>query len=238
MPAITRAFARTVIAVVSKIAGKVRTMRTSTFPRKAFAISVSLAMVGPVLFQVASTAAQVLYPGHDFIEDAVSSLVFRPYGWLQTGAFYVFGVSLLALALTLFLKVKAKINAGAVMIALSGLGFIVLGMNQAQVPGATLTTSAIVHHDATIAVVAMSPLACFFLAPGLKSSGYSGLRFYSIAVGIFAVLFITIGGQLLVAQSSLIGIFERVLLWNGQLWAEIVCLQLIWSTLKKKTVPA
>lgn len=84
----------------------------------------------------------------------------------------------------------------------------------------------------------MSPLSCLFLAPGLKANGYSGLRFYSVAVGIFASLFITIGGQLLVAQSSLVGIFERVLLWNGQVWAEVVCLQLIWSELKKEAAPA
>lgn len=210
--------------------------RTSAFPQKAFHVSIALAMLGPVLFQVTSTAAQLLYPGHDFIQDAVSSLVFGPYGWLQTAAFYVFGVSLLALALTLFLKVKAKVNAGAIFTALSGLGFILLGMNHARVPGTELTLSAIVHQDATIAVVAMSPLSCLFLAPGLKASGYPSLRFYSIAAGIFAILFIAIGGQLLVAQSFLIGIFERVLLWNGQVWAEIVCLQLIWSELKKKTV--
>lgn len=140
--------------------------------------------------------------------------------------------------MTLLLRVKTKINAGAIVVALTGLGFILLGMQQAQIPGTPLTLSAMVHHDATIAVVAMSPLSCLFLAPSLKGSGYRGLRYYSIAVGIFAVLFITIGGQLLLQKSSLIGIFERVLLWNGQLWAEIVCLQLIWSSLKKKTVPS
>jgi hypothetical protein len=60
--------------------------------------------------------------------------------------------------------------------------------------------------------MAMSTLSCLFLASGLKANGYSGLCFYSVAVGIFAILFITIGGQLIVARSSLVGIFERALL--------------------------
>jgi len=212
--------------------------RTSGIPQQAFRVSIVMAMAGPVLFQLISTAAAFLHPGHDIIQDAVSSLAFGPYGWLQTAAFYTFGVSLMALAVTLFLKVRAKFNAGAVFIALSGLGFILLGLNHARIPGTELTLSAIVHQDATIAVVAMSPLSCLFLAPGLKASGYSRLRFYSIAAGVFAILFITVGGFLLVAHASLIGIFERVLLWNGQLWAEIVCLQLIWRELKKTPLTA
>lgn len=79
--------ARIISAQASRVAGLLRQLKTSSFPRKAFRISIALAMVGPVLFQAGSTAAQLLYPGHDFIQDAVSSLVF---GSLRLAPDFVF----------------------------------------------------------------------------------------------------------------------------------------------------
>jgi hypothetical protein len=51
-------------------------------------------------------------------------------------------------------------------------------------------------------------------------------------MGIFALLFLTIGGLVLVNRFSLVGLYERVLLASGQLWVEFVCAQMLWDRLR------
>jgi hypothetical protein len=135
----------------------------------------------------------------------------------------------------LFLVVKVKFNAGAIFVALAGVGFVIIGLNHAQIPGAALTLSAIIHHNTAIAVVVMLPLACLFLAPRLKAKGYSSLYYYSLGTGIFYALFFIFGGLILVSHLSMVGIYERILLWSGQLWVEIVCARFIYGLIKERS---
>ncbi len=141
----------------------------------------------------------------------------------------------MALTLLFFLVVRVKFNGGAMMLALAGIGFIIIGLNQAQVPGATPTLTTMIHQYTTVAVLVMFPIACFLLAPGLKARGYSGLYYYTLGTGVFFILFFSIGGYILVTRFSLVGIYERILLWNGQLWVEIVCARLIYGAIRERT---
>jgi hypothetical protein len=193
-----------------------------------------MALLGPVFFQGASATVEILQPAHSAIRDAVSTLVFGPYGWLQTAAFYVFGVSLILLAGGLVARVRTRFNAGALAVALTGIGFVILGANQTHIAGTALSVASTVHLYTSVAVIFTSPLACFLVIPALKGDGHAAFRIYSIAAGAFAILFVTIGGQLLVAGSSLVGLYERVLLWNGQVWAEVIGARLIWDMVKNR----
>lgn len=195
---------------------------------------VTLAATGPIIFQSASTAVQHLQSGYNPIRDAISSLVFGRFGWIQTDVFYLFALSLIALTLLFFLVIKVKFNAGAVILALAGVGFIIIGLNQAQIPGTAPTISSMIHQYTTVAVLVMFPLACFLLAPALKARGYSGLYYYTLGTGIFFFLFFIVGGVILITHFSLVGLYERILLWNGQLWVEIVCARLIWGALTNR----
>ena len=53
-----------------------------------------------------------------------------------------------------------------------------------------------------------------------------------------AVLTIAVGFLIPTAHSSFLGIFERILLLNGQLWGEIICVRLIWTAFKPKPAHA
>lgn len=201
--------------------------KAPVLPKAIFYTLISLTLAGPLAFQSSSTAVSFLQNGYNLVRDAVSILVFGPYGWLQTTGFYLFGISLLALSVILFAKVRVKINAGAILLALLGIGFIMIGAHKGPGPEEVLNYSGLIHEITVAIVVVVFPVACFLLAPSLKAWGYRGLYIYTIAVGIFAALFMIIGGPILALRYSLIGIFERVLLWNGQLWLLVICIRLL-----------
>jgi Protein of unknown function (DUF998) len=208
-------------------------------PRKAALVtSASFAALGPIYFLASNAAAQFLHPTENPISITVSFLVFGNYGWLQTSAFYILGVSFIALAAALVLKINSKINFGAILVFLVGVAFILVAGNHVQNPGTIITLSEKVHRDSAIAIVVMSPLACYLLAPSLKSSGHRGLWIYSMIAGTIALLTIIVGFLIPTAHASFLGIFERILLLNGQVWGELICIRLIWTAFRPKPTQA
>ena len=208
-------------------------------PRKAALVgSASFAALGPVYFIACNAVAQLLHPTENPIAVTVSFLVFGSYGWLQTSAYYILGISCIALAAALVLKINSKINLGAIVVFLVGVAFILVAGNHVQSPGTVITLSEKIHRDSAIAIVIMSPLACYLLAPSLKASGHRGLWIYSMIAGTIAVLTIVVGFLIPTGHSDFLGIFERILLLNGQLWGEIICVRLIWTAFKPKPTQA
>jgi len=65
------------------------------------------------------------------------------------------------------------------------------------------------NRDSAIAIVIMSPLACYLLAPSLKASGHRGLWIYSMVAGTIAVLTIAVGFLIPTGHIDFLGIFER-----------------------------
>ena len=200
--------------------------------------SASFAALGPIYFLTSNAIAQYLHPNVNPIAITVSFLVFGSYGWLQTSAFYILGISFIALAAALVLKINSKLNFGAIIVFLVGIAFILVASNHVQSPGTIITLSEQVHRDSAIAIVVMSPLACFLLAPSLKSSGHRGLWIYSMIAGTVAVLTVIVGFLIPTAHADFLGIFERILLLNGQVWGEIICIRLIWTAFKPKPTQA
>ena len=202
------------------------------YQKAALLTSASLAALGPIYFVACNAVAQLLHPTDNPIAVTVSFLVFGSYGWLQTSAFYILGISFIALAIALVLKINAKINLGAIVVFLVGVAFLLVASNHVQNSGTIITISEIIHRDSAIAIVVMSPLACFLLAPNLKASGHRGLWIYSIIAGMIAILTVIVGFLIPTAHNSSLGILERILLLNGQIWGEIICLRLIWTAFK------
>lgn len=110
---------------------------------------------------------------------------------------------------------------------LVGVAFILVASNHVQNPGTIITLSEKVHRDSAIAIVIMSPIACYLSAPSLKASGHRGLWIYSMIAGTIAVVTVIVGFLIPTAHNDFLGIFERILLLNGQVWGEIICLRLI-----------
>jgi hypothetical protein len=189
----------------------------------------ALVVIGicPVLFQSASAVLQRFTSGYDPVREAVSSLVFSPFGWIQTAMFYLTGASLIALAVVFYLHIKPRFKVGFLVLGLLGAAFAVIGINRPALPGAEASLSSVVHVGASVFIAAAFPMACLLLGPILRSGGHTFLRWYTIVAGISSMSFFFVGGAILVLHFSFLGLFERIMLWNGQLWVELVCAQLL-----------
>jgi len=187
----------------------------------------SVALVGPLFCQTASMTVSLLQDGYNLIVDAVSNLVFGPYGWLQTAVFVVFGVSVLCLDAVLLSRLKIKNAIGAISLALIGTGFFIIALVPGQAPGGAATLATTVHNCATGMVVVMFPTACLSLSPTFKALRYRKLYIGSIITGIIMGVFMVAGGLTLGLRYNMVGIYERILLWSGQLFVMAVCLHLL-----------
>ncbi len=205
-------------------------------PKRAGPATLLVVAACPVIFQSASFVLQGFTKGYDPIREAVSTLVLGPYGWVQTVMFYLTGASLIALAIVLHANTRPRFKWGFMVLALLGAAFTVIGINRAAAPGAEATFSSTLHVGAAIFIAAAFPIACLMLGPILRSRGHTLLRWYTIIVGVLSLLFFFVGGAVLVLHLSYLGLFERVMLWNGQLWVEMVCLQLLWDRYRARKV--
>ena len=194
-----------------------------------------MAALGPVIYQAGSIATQRLQ-SRDILRDTLSIMVWGEFGWLQTAMFCIFGVSLILLGTSLVFKFRVKFNPGALLLTLLGIGFIIIGCNNVSLPDTPQTISGIIHHNTAIAVATLFPLSCFFTAPILKNQGHNPLFYFTIGIAVIAFLFYTIGGYILTQEMSAFGIYERVLLWLGQLWIEVICGYLLVQSSKQPTM--
>lgn len=190
----------------------------------------------PIVFQSTSLVLQSFTAGYNPLREAVSSLVFGPYGWVQTVMFYLTGASLIALALVLHASTRTRFKVGFIVLALLGAAFTTIGINRAALPGAAASLSSTIHVGASIFIAAAFPIACLTLGPILRSRGHTLLRWYTIIIGVLSLLFFFAGGAVLVLHLSYLGLFERIMLWNGQVWVEVVCAQLLWDRYRARKV--
>ena len=154
-------------------------------------------------------------------------MVFGPFGWIQTVMFYLTGASLIALAVILYLRIRPRFKVGFLVLGLLGAAFTMIGINRAAAPGTAASLSSTIHVGSSIFIAAAFPITCLLLGPILKSRGHTFLRWYTIVAGISSLVFFFVGGAVLVLHLSFVGLFERIMLWNGQLWVELVCVQLL-----------
>jgi hypothetical protein len=203
-------------------------LRRIRIPNPVYNVVLMAVGISPILFQTGSMSAQALYAGYDPIRNAVSALVLSPYGWLQTAVFYLFGAALIALAIIVYFRIKARFKAGVIGMILLGAAFTVLGANPTAGPGISDLTAAI-HRGAAVFVVTAFPVMCFTISPMFKNAGHKGILWYTVAAGTFATAFMIIGGIFLAQRQSMVGLFERVLLLNGQIWVIVVATQMITS---------
>ncbi len=180
------------------------------------------------LFQFISSIIYV-NSGAYFITTTISSLVYYSHGWLQTTAFFLLATCILISALIMQYKAPARFNLGAVILALIGLAFVLIGSFPTGLPGQSSGFSAAIHRWATVFVVFLFPVANLLVAFTFRAWNYRLLFLYSLATGIFQMLFVLIGGYYLTIQTDQFGLFERILVWNGQIWLSITCLNLLLS---------
>jgi hypothetical protein len=218
---------RQLMTLVRRVAHARRPMAAILRPFAANGATLIGVGVCPVIFVSGSSVLERLTSGYDPIREAVSSLVFGPFGWVQTAMFYLTGASLIALAVVLYLRIRPKFKVGFLVLGLLGIAFALVGINRPAEPGTAATVSTTIHVGSSIFIAAAFPIACLLLGPIMRSRGHTFLRWYTIVAGVSSLLFFLVGGAILVLHLSFMGLFERIMLLNGQMWVEVVCIQLL-----------
>ena len=187
-------------------------------------------VIAPILFLIILTIVETLQPGYNRIQQTISRLVLGPYGFLQTVAFFAFGLLLIVFAMRLgfaIVSTRRSAKIGAFFFNLIGLGFILVGIFPTENPGVALTFNAVIHQGTSVAIAVLFPLACLAIAPALKGdTRWKGAFAYTIATGIVALVLIILGVAMR-ANKLWSGLYERVLLLNGLVWIELVSYRLL-----------
>ena len=224
-------FNQKIYSLYSKALRKPHASESAGLPGSTNIILLTISLVGLCIFQLNSLAAYLNSPGN-LINNTISSLVYAPYGWLQTAAFYILSLSMLALAVLLQLKAPVKLNLGAIILALIGFGLILIGTFPTQFPGQPFMAG--IHKWTAVSVFGLLPLAGFFIAGTFKKWNYRFLYKYSIAANILQLVLVLAGGVFLMTHLELLGLFERVSLWNAQIWLSVICFYFLLAETKNQ----
>ena len=216
-------------SLVSKAFQKADVSVSANLPKSTNLTLLIISLLGLCIFQLNSFAAYLNSYGN-LINNTISSLVYAPNGVLQTAAFFILSLLILALAVLLQFKAPVKLNLGAIILALIGFAIIVIGTFPTQFPGEPFMAG--VHKWAAISVFCLLPVAGFLVAPTFKTWNYRFLYKYTIIASILQFIFIFIGGLFLLLHLELFGLLERVLLVNGQIWLTVICLNFLFAETK------
>jgi hypothetical protein len=200
-------FSQNINSPVAKAFQKADVSVSANLPKSTNLILLVISLLGLSLFQLNSFAVYLNSSG-SLINNTISSLVYAPNGWLQTLAFYILGISVLALAILLQFKAPVRFNLGAIILAVIGFALFLIGTFPTQFPGEPFMAG--IHKWAAISVFILLPVAGFLVAATFKSWNYRFLYKYTIIASSVQFLFIFIGGLFLLLHLELFGLLERV----------------------------
>jgi hypothetical membrane protein len=194
----------------------------------------------PILCVLGTVLAQVLYAGYNPWQEPISSLVWGPYGSIQTAAFYLLGASVLILAIKLFAKAKTiNLKVGVILLGLVGVGMVMIGIFPAARTGFPNTIINAIHLNVSSVLFCLFPVVCFVLAPKLKECfSHRWVTIYTWAAGILGIVLIAITGGLHYSNLGWIGTMERLVLLNGLVWVQTVTILTLKNNNKKRPLTA
>jgi len=186
----------------------------------------------PLICVLATIIAQILFAGYNPWQEPVSSLVWSPYGALQTSAFYLLGFSIIILAGKLFPRARAWISrVGVIVLALTGIGMVMIGIFPAGRAGFPDTIINTIHLNLTTILICLFPAGCFILAPKMKDIfSQKWVSVYTWIAGFLGVTLIGIITGLHFNNLGWMGTLERLMLLNGLIWVQVLTI----LTLKKR----
>jgi len=148
------------------------------------------ALVVPLVFAACETAALLLTPDFDFMENSISELALTRFGWLQSFAFVLTGVAghFIAMALRQWPGTGWWSRVTSILIHYCTFASLMTGLIHTDVPG-TGTFMGQVHVVFVISLVVLFPFATLFTIPGLWRKGYRAAAVFTAAECLtFAVI--------------------------------------------------
>ena len=188
-------------------------------------------ILGPAIFLLCSTIPATLQPGYNAIKNTISSLVWTPYGWMQTLGFCALGLLLMVFSTGLYKGIEKRcgLKAGATALFLVGAGVLLVGVFPTN-PGLDPTLHGSIHHLAARLVGILFPIAIFSLVFSMKSDRrWKALAVYTVVSGVFvtALIFVWICLAVTGLMNSWVGLYERVFMAIAMTWLVAISIRLI-----------
>ncbi|HEX6554259.1 MAG TPA: DUF998 domain-containing protein [Ktedonobacteraceae bacterium] len=215
---------------------------TTRTQRRALRLGLWAGVVGPVTFFVVFTIDGALKPGYSALRDAVSYLALGPYGWIQTLNFIFLGLCVIAFGFALFnwwrrVVPSRLIVVGSVLIALSGVGYILAALFTAhrppQPPGP-------LHTLAFEVVFFAQGFGCLLIGLRMvREPGWRWIGWLSFAIAFFTVVAALGNLSSLLSQAPatpisspsgafpLGGLFNRVLVALAFIWYLVLATKML-----------
>ncbi len=189
-----------------------------------------LALLGPVVFAIASTAAGVARTDFSYVADPNSRLgeVGSVYAPVWNVAVMFLGFSVLGLGLALYWRLGKSSRVGVVVLALSCVGFVGVGVFACD-PGCPVSGSFSNNMHRIVGLIQTAYLVGIAIISRSLRKNVQWKRFYPYSVATVGVLMII--GTLSFGFTPLnLSQWTGVLAWSlstvGLLWQEVVSIQL------------
>jgi hypothetical membrane protein len=191
-----------------------------------------LTIIGIVLYVILDVIAQLLPPHYNAISQAESDLAVGPYGFVMTINFLVRGLLGLALVWALIRTVtKSGLSrAGLALLAVWGIGALILALFPTDLAGAKPTLHGVIHLFVALLAFICGAIGELLLALHFaKDDRWRSLRTPTLTIAILAIFMFVV--QLLALPHGH-GLVERVFIGLVLLWMLVVALRLRFSPAK------
>lgn len=178
-----------------------------------------LAIVGMAYYLVSVVAAHLLRPDIHPVSDPVSYYAVGPYGFFIGIAIFALGVGSLALTLGLHLGIAppGRTRVGLLLLALYGVGQLVVAIFSIDAESAQ-TTTGIIHNNAGNISFFCFPPAAILLSSGMgKDERWRSLKRPALVLS----LVVLVGAILVMVSANVVGGFgmaQRLFLLTTVLW--------------------
>lgn len=187
-------------------------------------------IAGPLLLLGAEIVVLPSVGNYSPVRDSISSLAWGWLGWIESSTFLITGLLLETFAAVLLLGIRWSrgFKLGIFLLTCSGFGLILIGAFRADAPYFAPTISGQIHGIAANITFTLLPLAILLIAPSLKKDPYWRSMFvFSIAIAVFALIWIGIYRVWLPQQLSWFGLYERILAGFEIIWVEVMAFWLL-----------
>jgi hypothetical protein len=197
-----------------------------------FHISDSLATIIPVAFFGIETALHILPTFQNPLRQTISTYVWSNYGTLATIAFYSIGIIIAILSIRLFFSLsKTSISkVGALLLTMVGIDMILVAIFPTRHAGDPVTIQFVLHMVSAFSIAIVFPAAILMLNRSLKDRGWNRLYKYTFFVAGFAILVDLFSLVVLIFDLQLLGMVERLLIFNALIWIEVVAVRIFLSS--------
>jgi hypothetical protein len=193
-------------------------------------------MAGPVILVITDVVTGLAAPQYNFIRDSISSLAWSRLGFIQTIGFLTIGLLVELFVAGLFFNIRGRrgFGFGLAVLALFGFGLLLIGAFHTEIAGGPPTVEGTIHSLVAKSIFWFFPAASLLMAPTFKTYPYwRPLFVYSLGAAGFAVL-LMIASLFLLEDTTVFGLFERILVADEIVWVEIMAVRLLLLSLKNK----